>query len=254
MKSNELNTSKYWEERLESHLDLRGTGHRAFNLTYNRWLYQAQQDCLDGLIRQHDLRITRKQVLDIGSGTGFYISYFLQRGASPVFGVDVAETSIGHLQQTYPEGRFFACDISSPTLPFQGPFDLISAISVLYHIVDDVRFGQALDNMCALLGVGGYLLISDTFRDTLLPQARHARFRDLKDYEQAFRRGGVRVIQLVPIYFALNRTFVPFLGPLMINALDLGRWFYRLDTRLRVSGRSNGSGMKLLLAQRETCT
>jgi SAM-dependent methyltransferase len=251
MKSDELNTKKYWEERLESHLDLRGTGHRAFDLEYNRWLYQAQLDCLDGLIKRYDVGITGKQVLDIGSGTGFYISYLLQQGASPVFGVDVAEASIGHLREAYPEGQFFVCDISSPALPFQGPFELISAISVLYHIVDDVRFGQALGSICALLSTGGYLLISDTFRSPALPQARHARFRELKDYEQVLRRHGVRVIQLVPIYYALNRTFVPFLGPLIVNALDLGRWFYRLDTRLRLSGRSNGSGMKLLLAQRE---
>jgi len=232
-------------------LSLRGTGHRAFSLAYNHWLYQAQLDCLDSLIKQQGVDIRGRGVLDIGSGIGFYIAYFHQRGAHPIYGVDIADTSIQYLKQTYPMCTFFACDISAPDLPFSGLFDLVSAMSVLYHIVDDTHFERALDNICHLLAIGGYLLISDTFRRPLLPTARHGRFRDLEAYERVFRRYGVRIIQIVPLYYVLNRTFVPFLGPLVVNSLNLGQCLYRLDSRLRASGRSNGSGMKLLLAQRE---
>jgi 2-polyprenyl-3-methyl-5-hydroxy-6-metoxy-1,4-benzoquinol methylase len=253
MKGDETARS-YWEQRLASNLNLRGTGHRAFGLDYNHWLYAAQLDCMDRLVEQNQIDCEGQAALDVGSGSGVYVDYLLRKGVPSLIGVDIAEVSVAHLQQTYPTGRFYTLDIASRQWPFDDTFDVITAISVLYHIVDENYFQTALANLCQRLRPGGYMFLSDTFTTSWWPTARHARFRNLAAYETVLTQWGVQIIATLPLYFYLNRIYLPVLGPRLIDALGLGRTFYQMDTKLRASGRSNGHGMKLLLAKREGAT
>jgi 2-polyprenyl-3-methyl-5-hydroxy-6-metoxy-1,4-benzoquinol methylase len=250
MKTNQ-NAQAYWDQRLASNLNLRGTGHRAFGLQYNQWLYKAQLDCIESLVEQHDIDIAGQTVLDVGSGSGVYVDYLLRKGPRSLTGVDIAEVSVAHLKQTYPASNFHTLDIANPTWPFEGKFDVITAISVLYHIVEDDSFQMALANLCQRVMPGGYLFVSDTFSTSWQPTARHARLRNLATYEHVLADHGLRMVSLIPMYFFLNRTYVPVIGPWFIDTFDLGRIFYELDSQRRASGRKNGQGMKLLLAKRE---
>jgi SAM-dependent methyltransferase len=250
MSPERTDSGNYWDQRLVANLNLRGTGHRAFDLEYNRWMYQAQRDCFESLIERHDVTIAGQRVLDIGSGTGFFVQAYQQHHAAELFGVDISQTSIEYLRKTFPTGHFAVCDISAADFPFDGPFDVVSAISVLYHIIDDGRFESALSNICRLLTEGGFLFLSDTFRDPLLPTARHARMRPLAYYQTILEQHGVKTLEILPLYYLLNRSFVPFVAPRIISFFRLGRVFYRLDSHLRQLGTRNLSGMKLLLAQK----
>ncbi len=242
----------YWEDRLHASLNLRGTGHRAFDLSYNRWLYQAQADCVDMLLQHNGISVDGLRVLDVGSGSGFWVDHYLQKGVRSICGLDIAQSSVAHLRASYPEGRFAVCDISSGQAPFSEPFDLVSAIGVLYHIIDDAGFDRALRTLCSLTRPGGYLLLSDMFCKPLLPTARHARMRTMQAYEDVLAVCGIRCVQKTPMYYALNRVFIPVVGPAIISATRAAYWLYRLDRRLRERGLANGRGMKLLLACRET--
>ncbi|MBN1147478.1 MAG: class I SAM-dependent methyltransferase [Anaerolineales bacterium] len=247
---NDFDVRKYWDERLKHRLDLRGTGHRRFSLEYNQWLYRAQSDCMDELISNHNVQIAGKRVLDVGSGTGFYINYFQRREAGSLFGLDLAQTSVDFLKREYPSGAFRVADISDPTLPFNDSFDIISAISVLYHILNDKHFQQALHNLCSLLAVNGYLFITDSFKTPILPTARHAHMRTYEEYQSILKSHGVKVIEILPIYYFMNRTFIPLVGAWLLSSLRLGGLLYNLDKRLRNLKISNSDGLKLLIAQR----
>ena len=243
-----LDTRSYWEERLAAQTNLKGTGHRAFNLENNLWLYRTQRECLDQLLQAHQVEIPGKKVLDVGSGMGFFVDYYLSRHAGYVVGLDLTETSKHYLQEHYPDGIFYTADISEPELPFKDSFDIISAMGVLYHIVDEDRFRQALVNLCGMLNPGGFLLISDSFQKPLLPPARHARLRALQDYQPILQEYGVSMLALQPVYYISNQTFIPKVGPAVINGLKLGNFLYRLDNTIRRMKISNGSGLKTLLA------
>jgi SAM-dependent methyltransferase len=250
MSPKQLDTEQYWDQRLAANLNLRGTGHRAFDMEYNRWLYQAQLDCLELAISRNGVDIRGRRVLDVGSGTGFFVECFQQHEAAELYGVDISETSTRYLQDTFPSGFFATYDISDADFPFEGTFELISVISVLYHIVDDDRFHSALQNICQRLSAGGYLLLSDTFRTPRLPTAKHARPRPLASYLSIFQQNQVNVLDTVPIYYYLNRTFIPLLGPRIVSGLKLGRRLYEWDRGLREKGTSSRGGMQLLLAQK----
>jgi hypothetical protein len=60
----------------------------------------------------------------------------------------------------------------------------------------------------------------------------------------------VQVLDTVPIYYYLNRTFIPSLGPRFMSSLKLGRRLYGWDKGLREKGASSRGGMQLLLAQK----
>src|SRR3990172_1207342 len=97
-----FNPSKYWEDRLAKNINLRGTGHRAFNLRYNEYLYKTQEDAMDILLDESKVDPKNKKILDIGSGNGFYIKYFLDKGAANVWGLDITEASVNYLRTKYP--------------------------------------------------------------------------------------------------------------------------------------------------------
>lgn len=245
-----LDTRRYWERRLQSNLSLRGTGHRAFGIAYNQVMYQAQTDTLDGLLMRHQITIQNKHILDVGSGTGFFIDYFSNQGARSIVGSDLAATSVEYLHDTFPQFQFVQCDVAEAHLPFTQEFDLISCISVLYHVVEDWRFERALHNLCTGITSGGYLLLSDTFRRSQIPTGWHARFRTRKEYEKVLNAHKVELVEIVPMYYFLNRTFIPIIGPKLINALGFAKWMYHMDAFLRDRRVPYGAGMKLMLAQR----
>jgi len=237
----------YWEQRLVRHTNLRGTGHRAFSLAYNKILYQAQRDCVEMMIDRHKIEISGQRVLDVGSGTGFYVAFFREKGASQVVGLDYTEASVEYLRTTYPDGEFHVCDIGGERLPVSGPFGVISAISVLYHLVDDAQYDRAIANLCLSMADGGAMLISDTFCTRSLTAA-HARFRPLDRYERLLRAYGVEVVDLLPLYYLLNRTFMPILAPRVLGLKWVSWALYETDKRWRAEGRDNGGSMKLMLA------
>jgi len=251
MSDGTLDTRRYWESRLTAAPNLRGTGHRAFGLAYNQWLYQAQVDCVDQLLARQKIDLTNRRVLDVGSGTGFYIDYFIRQGANPIIGSDITEISTRYLQAKYPQHTFLTCDVSAQTLPLTGDFFMISCVSVLYHILQQAQFETALKNLCQHLAPGGYLLLSDTFRQPILPSAGHACFRPLSVYAGILAQYQLQIVEVMPLYYLLNRVFAPLLGPFVIDRLQGGAWLYRFDHWLRKQHLDNGSGMKLLLARRE---
>jgi SAM-dependent methyltransferase len=240
----------YWEDRLTREPNLRGTGHRAFSLDYNEILYQAQMDCLELVLAKHQVKMKGKRVLDVGSGTGFYVRFFKEAGAGQVVGIDITEASVEYLQRTFPNCNFHICDIGSKRIPVAGPFDVISTISVLYHLVDDARFERAIAHLGHLLSPDGYLLITDTFAHPLLPSASHARFRTLEVYRELLLQHRLRIVDVLPVYYLLNRTLMPLVGPFLLRSRRLQRWLYQIDKRWREEGRDNGRAMKLMLARK----
>lgn len=246
-----MDTKKFWEDRLSKEISLQTTGHRAFNAEYNDWLYKAQIDSLDLLLQKNQVQTEGASLFEVGSGGGFFIEYFRGKGVSHVVGLDIAKPSVEFLRQKYPTYQFFHADIATDQMPIQGRFDLVTALNVLFHIVDEVKFHQAICNMRTLAKPGGYLILCDTFEPPLTPNRKHVRNRALSSYQSVFKEQGITILDTIPMYYFLNRVFIPFFGPKVINLLGLGHSFYKMDTTLRVQRKPNFGGIKLLLARND---
>jgi hypothetical protein len=60
----------------------------------------------------------------------------------------------------------------------------------------------------------------------------------------------MEIVDVLPMYYLLNRTFIPKIGPMMLRAKKLQDLLYAIDRRWRAKGRDNGRSMKLMLARK----
>jgi SAM-dependent methyltransferase len=168
--SNErFDPKKYWESRLGSDYSLKGVGYISLGENFNKWLYRVKARVFLKIVRDTklELDIRRFSVLDIGSGTGFVIELWKKSGAKNIVGSDFTEVVVRNLRKQFPELRFVRLDIGSRNIEETdisiNTFDAISALDVLYHIVNDKSFSVALKNIYNLLRPGGFFIYSDNF-------------------------------------------------------------------------------------------
>ncbi|MBK8499088.1 MAG: hypothetical protein IPL52_09780 [Flavobacteriales bacterium] len=105
-------------------------------------------------------------------------------------------------------------------------------MDVLFHVVDDARFHQALLNMRLALKPGGLVYLSDNFMHRADRNETHFVIRSLAQYEAALAKGGLRIVDRRPMFHLLNR-------PMDSSSRMLHRWWALVE---RVCRRSYALG------------
>ena len=102
----------YWEGRLSDAYSLDGVGWRGLGEPFNRWMYRVRRRLF--LRRMRPLVKGRApDVLDVGSGTGFYVERWLELGAGSVTGSDITSTAVERLSARFPGQEFRRLDVSA---------------------------------------------------------------------------------------------------------------------------------------------
>lgn len=235
----------YWETRLGKDWSLQGVGFRTLGRRFNEWAYRLRAERFREVVARH--LPTVGDVLDVGSGTGFYIDLWQQMGARSVTGVDLTEAAVTNLRQRFPGVTFHRGDIGVgvPELT-AGGFDAVSTMDVLFHIVDDARFERAIGNLHDALVPGGILIFSDGFLHGPTVKRRHIVLRSLSEIEKVLEHSGFEVVDRTPMFVTMNEPFDArrrltklcwFAGLGLVATAEplgalAGRVLYRLDSRL----------------------
>ncbi len=213
--SRSFDAKQYWEERLGTNPSLREVGYSMLGSRYNSWLYRLRKAVLRRRIAALNLDLSRTSVLDIGSGTGFYIKLWRELGVKTVSGSDLTDAAVQHLRDCFPLNECFQLDIGGdlPT-SLAGLFDIVSAFDVLFHIVDDDRFSRAIRNIAELLRPGGIFCFTDLFLHHDTNRSAHYVSRSLAEVERAVAAAGLQVIDRRPVFVVMNepldtRTALP---------------------------------------------
>lgn len=196
----------YWEQRLSDNYSLTGVGFRRLGPSFNHWAYQVRRARFDSAVERLNLEVAETRAVDVGSGTGFYVDRWLQLGAR-VMGLDLTETAVDNLRRAYPDADFLRADIADPAVVKQigaGTADVVSAMDVLFHIVDDTAFVSALTNIRDLLRPGGYLLYSDIFVHGPTNRVAHRVTRPLAEVERNMAEADLEVVERRPLFFLMN--------------------------------------------------
>lgn len=206
MKKMENEPGKYWERRLAENWGLQGVGYIGLGKHYNHWLYRIQKRVFLRLAERLNVEFSKASVLDIGSGTGFYVGLWRKLGVRSLTATDITQIAVQKLQQKFPDVECRLLDIGTP-LPaeFSGQsYDLISAFAVLYHITDDNQYRRAITNLYHLLKPGGTLVFSENFVHG--PAIRHTYqvSRSLDEISQLLQEAGFRIRMRVPIFVLMN--------------------------------------------------
>ena len=197
---------EYWEKRLLDKWGLDGVGHISYGRPYNEWAYRIRKKVFLRQVCALPLDFQQVSVLDIGSGTGFWLQVWRSLGVRTLTGLDLTEVAVRKLRDKYPDVQVIQQDISDPKalLGQIGQFDVISAIDVLYHITSDRDLCQAISNIAALLKPGGYFIFSENLVHYKAPREQHFVSRTLDDVTQVLSLQGLRIQRRVPVFVCMN--------------------------------------------------
>ena len=197
-----LDPGEYWEDRLSQRYDLQGVGCIGLGRSYNTWLYRVRGRVFRRLIRCLPITPKNLTVLDVGSGTGFYVEQWTRVGAR-VAGVDIALVAVKKLRSRFPENDFYHADISEG-LCRADTYDVVSAFDVLFHIVDDAKFAKAISNIYRLVRPKGLFIFSENFVHHNGNRLEHQVSRTIEEIYGFIEEAGFEVITRVPMFSIMN--------------------------------------------------
>jgi SAM-dependent methyltransferase len=198
----------YWESRLRESYSLEGVGYRRLGRQYNAWMYRVRAEVFARVAGGLGLDWTTARVCDIGSGTGFYVDQWHRLGVPQVTGVDITDKAVEELRQRFPTDRFVREDVGRDWGPGSqlaaGEFTAVSAMDVLFHIVDDAEYARAFRNIASLLAPGGWFLWSDNFLRHQTERVTHQVSRTLAESERLVQAAGFEIVRRVPMFVVMN--------------------------------------------------
>ena len=228
-----FNADAYWENRLRASYDEKGVGDIGLSRAYNAHLYSVRRRVFRRCVSKLPIDPSTANVLDIGSGTGVYVEEWRRWGASSVTGMDITTTAVERLRARFPEFSFAQNDIGESTQAeeIRSKFDIASAFDVLFHIVDDDRYQQALRNIAGSLKSRGWFLYSEN----LVPnesRLSHYVSRNESTILGALRTTGFEIVSRMPVFVLMN-------DPVRTESRLLRRWYtfvHRMAAGERIGG------------------
>ena len=234
-----FDAAAYWNKRYAT-VDVTKSGHIDLPAAYNVWLYRRKQAQFARAMKACNASLKGARLLEVAAGTGAWMDFWESQGVEDYLGIDLSQNAINELNSQYPSRRFLLCDLNEPGLlsVVGGGFDCVVAIDVLYHLLDDDRFNNALHDLSCSLKPGGLLVLHDIFLPREPVDHRlHIRWRTLAQFETAFDEAGLEIIYRRPTFLFMVQN-ASWKG-LRAKALD-GLWrafSYPLISRLpRVAG------------------
>ena len=102
-----------------------------------------------------------RTILDIGCGIGRLTKPLSEKAAS-VTGIDISDVMLEKARLSVTDANVSFVKASASSLPFgDQEFDVVLAVFVLQHILDDALFESALREILRVLKQGGSILIVD---------------------------------------------------------------------------------------------
>jgi SAM-dependent methyltransferase len=174
-----FDAARYWAQRLAATPGLVGTGTSGLPDAWQRWLYRSKREVHLGLLARNQVRLADRRVLDFGCGTGYFEDVWHHAGARELMGIDLVPQLIAQLAIDHPDRQYLAVDLAREprALDALPTYDLVTAIDVVYHVVEDRQLAIVLGALLDRVAPGGAFLFSDALR-TATPAA-HVRFRSL---------------------------------------------------------------------------
>jgi SAM-dependent methyltransferase len=221
----------FWENRHTSRYGPESVGYIGLGVAYNEWMYRVRGHVVRRVMRLAGIDLSSREVLDIGSGTGFYIDLWKRLGARSITGSDFAPFAVQALRQKFPDAQFAELDITSAELPRDlGPFDVISAFDILYHIVDDDRYRRAIANVRSRLRAGGFFVLSENFLPKQRETGVHQVSRTYAEIVAMLAENGFEVLRRAPVFVLMNR-------PLKSSSVVLGATWKMISRVTRMTDR-----------------
>lgn len=196
-----FDAGSYWQQRLTAKWSIEGVGQAQYSAAYNRWLYRAKADALRAALAS----LPPGTALDVGSGIGWVLRELLA-GGWETRGCDIAPVAVERLKAELPSVPVTVTDVAIDELPADPEsLDLVTAMDVVYHVVDDNGVDHFASELAKVLRTGGHFVFSDTFGTHDESPAEHVHFRAATTWSPMLARHGLVVERTMPYFRKLSR-------------------------------------------------
>jgi len=195
----------FWEQRLESDWTESGVGYKALGRAFNIWMYRVRAEGFRREAATLPVDLPRARVLDIGSGTGFYVRNWRALGVESITGSDLTRAAVERLRERFPKASFLQLDIAEPGDALEpASFDVVSAMDMLFHITDDERYKAALRAIGEAVRPGGVFVLSENFLHGPEQRSDYQVNHTLPWITAALDEAGFDVVRRVPMLVLMN--------------------------------------------------
>ena len=174
-----MNDKAFWEEKYRTTTGLQTVGFQNKSEAQNAAEYAIGAKRFVEYLDADVPKDRRHSALELGYGRGFYTQLLAKHGVKDYVGFDIATPS-----SAIPKlGAGFSFRQGDAGAPFnlKRTFDISMAIDILFHITDEARFNNALDNLRKHTNPGGVIYVTGRTKHENL--AAHVIHRDLARYQ-----------------------------------------------------------------------
>jgi 2-polyprenyl-3-methyl-5-hydroxy-6-metoxy-1,4-benzoquinol methylase len=200
-----FDVAQYWEDRLNKDYSLASVGRLNWGPLYNRFAYSIRRRIFLRSLRTFGKDFENADVLDIGTGTGFYVERWKELGVRSITGADLTEAAVKRLREKFPSETFHQLNIGKPISGIESEqFDFVSMMAVLYHIVDDEQYETAFKNIYSLLKPGGLFVFSELFLHGETRRFSYLVHRNLDTIKKIYEDAGFECLIRRPLFVLMN--------------------------------------------------
>lgn len=117
-------------------------------------------------LQNNSVDMDQGAVLDIGSGSGHWIDFYNEFEPHQITGMDVSVSSFNYLKNKYSENTYIdihqgkAIEVINQ---LEGSYNLVNAIGVMFHIVDDLEWQNTIQAVGDILKKDGLFVVGGHF-------------------------------------------------------------------------------------------
>jgi SAM-dependent methyltransferase len=201
----EIDAEDYWDTLHKRGYGLSSVGYIGVGKPFNTWMYRVRQRVFREAMQSFIPACDDLEILDIGSGTGFYLDRWRELGFRNISGSDVSEMAVERLRERHPSFDITRLDIGDESAGLiQRQFDIVSIMDVLFHIMSDHKYAQAFENLAKLVRPGGLLVFSENLVHQASSGDPHQVNRSIVDIESLLRNVGFEPLARRPMFVLMN--------------------------------------------------
>lgn len=132
-----------------------------------------------------------KKVLDVGTGYGHWIEFYRSVYSSNVKSIDISQKVVDDINK-----RYGNCKLADIINYKTGKYDVINAIGILHHVMNDKDLKKAIDNCYSMLKRNGILFIGTRFdwpQEKHIPKEKVRKFRTKEKWLKLLKDFDVRI-------------------------------------------------------------
>jgi SAM-dependent methyltransferase len=201
----EIDAKDYWESLHRKNYGLTSVGYIGVGKPFNAWMYRVRRRVFRKTMQPFLPERNDLEILDIGSGTGFYLERWRELGFQKVSGSDVSEMAVERLRERYPAFDIAQLDIGEDPAGLTGRrFDIVSIVDVLFHITSERKYRQAFLNLAKLVKPGGILVFSENFVHQTGPREAQQVNRSIAEIGSLLENAGFEPLARRPMFVFMN--------------------------------------------------